>query len=70
MTIDALYLDPDIARCLAHGHDGRPNGCARADDCLRHLAIRSNDHDYVETRACRADYDHLISRSTLDGDAA
>jgi hypothetical protein len=74
MTRPAIYLDPAIARCLAHGLDGRPNGCDLADDCLRHLAISSPIVDgqtmTVARRACCADYDKLISRSTLDGDAA
>lgn len=73
MTSSDLYLDPGFYRCLAHDVKGRPNGCDRADDCLRHIAIRYTTIDAqpnIARRACCADYDKLISRSTLDGDAA
>jgi len=41
--------------CLAHGEDGKPNGCDMADQCQRHLALRAVGPfpgGNVEERAC------------------
>ena len=69
-----LPLHQDLTRCLAHGHDGRPNGCDLADDCLRHLAIRRTiigAQPNIAGRACGAEAAGIIIiRSTLNGDAA
>ena len=37
-----MNLPHGINRCLGHGPDGKPNGCDRAEQCARHLAIRTD----------------------------
>lgn len=31
----------DDTICLAHDKDGKPNGCEKAEQCQRHLALRA-----------------------------
>jgi len=37
-----MTLDTAPARCLGKSDAGQPNGCHKADRCLRHLALRSD----------------------------
>lgn len=51
-------LHNSVTRCLAHDEDGKPNGCARADSCHRHLALRGPaivGTGFLLERACTDD---------------
>lgn len=35
-------LDTATARCLGKTPEGKPNGCQKSYNCLRHIALRSD----------------------------
>lgn len=50
-----MFLAETLARCLAKTPAGKPNGCAKADRCQRHVVISSDRPDAsprIEPRLC------------------